>query len=301
MSLVQELGDRVRAATDELPTALVAVAVQRLQAATDLLASTRSASPPGLPQLATATEHAEHAGRALWTAGEALTDYLIGIGLGVSAPREAVMQRGREPDREFFPPPAPDPGPSPVPGWWPARVATLTGHDGPAADEGRPTAERPAGPADPHSAASDTGQLLRRVAAGVRAGARDRLHRDLAAAAPPVGLGLAVLTPPLLHQLAADLLGHPPRAGDVKPLTSRTAGRVRALLPGLPPHVLDAVLTRVCRVARSGERPERIHPADWAIAGAVLAGVLLHLLGRDTADLVEHPITDPATHRRSDA
>jgi hypothetical protein len=121
------------------------------------------------------------------------------------------------------------------------------------------------------------------VVTGVRAGDRDRLHTELRRAHADVGLGLAAVAPPLLRGLAGELLGHPPRADDLGRLRRELDGRVRDLLPGLPPPVLDTLLTRVCRMPpprRPGDQ-EQPHAADPAVTAGVLTGVLLARLGRD--------------------
>jgi hypothetical protein len=83
MSLLQELGARLRATSDELPTGLVTVAIERLRSATELLNWVRQSSvdPIGVPQLGNATEHAEHAAAALRVAQDAIAAYLAVIGL----------------------------------------------------------------------------------------------------------------------------------------------------------------------------------------------------------------------------
>ncbi|TNH21793.1 hypothetical protein FHG89_30720, partial [Micromonospora orduensis] len=124
-------------------------------------------------------------------------------------------------------------------------------------------------------------ELLRRVVGGVRAGDRDRLRTELRRAPADVGLGMAALAPPLLRELAGELLGHPPRAADLGRLRGELDGRVRDLLPGLPPPVLETLLTRVCRMPpprASGEPP---HAADSAVTAGVATGLLLARLGRD--------------------
>ncbi|MEV1290563.1 hypothetical protein [Micromonospora sp. NPDC049679] len=272
---MDELGARVRTSADELPLELVTVAVQRLHAAAELLLWVRQASadPMGVPQLAHATEHAEHAGHALRVAQEQLTDYLTAIGLGATArpaPDRAGPTTPQVTEDGSVPSPA---GDAPrLSGWWSARVAELTGGDV------APTTSGADG-------ATGSDHLLRLVVAGVRAGDRSRLRHDLGAAHAPVGLGLSALTPPALHRLAGDLLGHQPRAEDVPRLARATAGRVRDLLPGMPQPVLDTLLARVCRdtAGHGGDAraAQPSHPADLPVAGAVLTGVLLQLLGRD--------------------
>jgi hypothetical protein len=126
-------------------------------------------------------------------------------------------------------------------------------------------------------------ELLRAVARRTADGDRDGLRRDLAGAPAPVGLDLAALAPTLLHRLATELLGHQPHAEDLPALTRTARDRVLALLPGLPPDVVDTLLARVCRVppGAAGRGQAVPHPADTAVTGGVLVGVLLHRLGRD--------------------
>ena len=61
MSLIEELGAQLRATSDELPIGLVTVAMEKLRAATELLAWVREHSEQqiGVPQLGNATEHVE--------------------------------------------------------------------------------------------------------------------------------------------------------------------------------------------------------------------------------------------------
>ena len=95
MSLLQELGAQLRATSDELPTGLVTVAMERLRTATELLNWVRQTSvdPIGVPQLGNATEHAEHAAAALRLAQDAIAAYLAVLGLSADA--------GAPPDRDW--------------------------------------------------------------------------------------------------------------------------------------------------------------------------------------------------------
>jgi hypothetical protein len=96
----------------------------------------------------------------------------------------------------------------------------------------------------------------------------------------------------VLHRLAGDLLGHEPRPEDVPRLRSAAAGRVRSLLPGTPPAVLDTLLARICRAPAQPEG--RTHPADSAVTASVLTGVLLARLGRDASSLDPPAPSSPA-------
>jgi hypothetical protein len=289
MSLLQELGAQLRATSDELPTGLVTVAMDRLRSATELLNWVRQTSvdPIGVPQLGNAVEHAEHAAAALRLAQDAIAAYLAAVGLGgdPGSPdgdwRDA-LKRADEPA------PAPDAAPPPpekLGSWWRKRVEELTGEAPPSATQ-----------STPESGKADAAELLRRVAGGVRAGDRAKLGRDLHAVSASSGLALAAVTPPVLHRLAGDLLGHEPRADDVGRLRSAAAGRVKSLLPGAPPAVLETLIARVCRAPA----PEgaQTHPADSAVTASVLTGVLLARLGRDASTLdpaAPEPLRRPET------
>lgn len=291
MSLIQELGAQVRAVSDDLPVGLVAVAVERLRLAGELLMWVRqeSQNPMGVPQIAGALEHAEQAAQAVRVAQDSLLAYLTALGLvhdGAPAPDgawRAGLAAERERPAERTPDGAPPP---PLAQWWSTRVNELTGREGGDGTD---------------SPADEGADLMRRVAAGVRSGDRDRLGRELAGARPPVGLGLAALAPPVLHRLASDLLGHRPGPDDLRRLERDAGPRVRELLPGLPPPVLDTLLARVCRVPpgeRDGNPPP--HPADSAVSAGVLTGVLLALLHRDPDALDPHapePLPPDRTER----
>ncbi|MBQ1023693.1 hypothetical protein [Micromonospora sp. C95] len=277
MSIVEEVGAQVRAAAEELPLGLLGQALEKFGLASERLRWVRqeSANPMGVPELSSATEHAETAGYALRLAQEQLTAYLAAIGLAPDGAPPAAGQPQRRPVHDA--PGAAEPQvATPEPAgevrlrrWWSVRVAELTGgREGPAEQ--------------PDERVADSRELLHRVVRGVRAGDRDRLHRDLRGAHADVGLGLAAVAPPLLRDLASELLGHPPRGDDLARLHRELDGRVRDLLPGLPAPVLDTLLSRVCRMPppRRGEG-EQPHAADPAVTAGVLTGVLLDRLGRD--------------------
>jgi hypothetical protein len=277
MSLIQELGAQLRATSDELPTGLVTSAMEKLRSATEILMWVRQSSnePMGVPQLGNATEAAERAAAALRLAQDAIATYLATVGLtgdagaapdgdwraGLERPREqpAAEAAGAMPTERLGP-------------WWQQRVTELTGEPPPADDQ--------AG-----GEQADTAELLRRVASGVRAGDRARVGRDLHSVNASTGLALSAVTPPVLHRLAGDLLGHEPRPEDVARLRTAAEGRVRSLLPGTSPAVLETLIDRICRVpVTTGARPAG-HPADNAVTASVLTGVLLARLGRDASAL----------------
>ncbi|MFI1988667.1 hypothetical protein [Actinoplanes sp. NPDC020271] len=291
MSVLEELGARLRAASDELPDGLVVKAMEKLRAATELLNWVREASEQkiGVPELGNATEHAERAAAALRIAEDAIEAYLAVLGLGgvPGAPRGQEWRESVRPDEPRAPAEsgAPPETPERLGPWWQARVAELTGEPAPAeSGEQRPET-------------TDTAELLRRVAAGVRAGDRARLGRELHGVNAATGLGLSAMTPPVLHRLAGDLLGHEPRPEDVPRLRSAAEGRVRSLLPGTSPAVLETLIERICRVPATdqGERPAA-HPADSAVTSSVLTGVLLARLGRD-AEALDPAAPEPVRPR----
>ncbi|MEU1397043.1 hypothetical protein ABZ403_13410 [Micromonospora zamorensis] len=275
MSIIEDVGGQVRAASEEFPVALLGQALEKFGLAAERLRWVRqeSANPMGVPELSAATEHAESAGYALRVAQEQLSAYLTAIGLGADGtPAPRPEQRA---PRHDTPPAAGPTAVAPEPAeqvrmsrWWSVRVAELTGGREGTDDE-------------PDERVDDSQELLRRVVGGVRSGDRDRLRKELRRAPADVGLGMAALAPPLLRELAGELLGHPPRATDLGRLRGELHGRVRDLLPGLPPPVLETLLTRVCRMPpprASGEPP---HAADSAVTAGVATGLLLARLGRD--------------------
>ena len=290
MSLLQELGAQLRATSDELPTGLVTVAMERLRSATELLNWVRQSSvdPIGVPQLGNATEHAEHAAAALRLAQDAIAAYLAAIGLSgePSAPPDQDWREGLKPPPEVSAPDNVRPPPEQLGSWWRRRVEELTAEAPPPGDE----------PTGTPASRADTAELLRRVAGGVRSGDKSRLGRDLHAVNASSGLALSAVTPPVLHRLAGDLLGHEPRADDVARLRSAATGRVRSLLPGAPPAVLETLIARVCRAPVPAGAPA--HPADSAVTASVLTGVLLARLGRDPSTLdpaAPEPLRRPPT------
>jgi hypothetical protein len=299
VSLIQELGAQLRATSDELPTGQVTAALEKLRSATELLMWVRQASvdPIGVPLLGNATEHAERAAAALRVAQDAIAAYVAQLGLAAEAEGRpggdwrAGLAEDEDRPRAPRPPGAPrpvdrrQPEPEQLGPWWQQRVAELTGEPPPKPEE--VAAQHPS-----------TAELLRRVAAGVRSGDRARLGRDLHHVDAATGLSLSAVTPPVLRRLAGDLLGHEARADDLNRLRTAVAGRVRSLLPGIAPGVLESVLARVCR-APAPDGPAG-HPADNAVTASVLTGVLLARLGRDPESL-DPAAPEPLQRRDADA
>lgn len=190
MSIIEDVGGQVRAASEEFPVALLGQALEKFGLAAERLRWVRqeSANPMGVPELSAATEHAESAGYALRVAQEQLSAYLTAIGLGADGtPAPRPEQRAPRHDT----PPATGPtavAPEPaeqvrMSRWWSVRVAELTGGREGTDDE-------------PDERVDDSQELLRRVVGGVRSGDRDRLRKELRRAPADVGLGMAALAPP---------------------------------------------------------------------------------------------------------
>ncbi|MET8370447.1 hypothetical protein ACWD6L_22890 [Micromonospora profundi] len=289
MSIIEDVGGQVRAASEEFPVGLLGQALEKFGLAAERLRWVRqeSANPMGVPELSAATEHAESANYALRVAQEQLSAYLAAIGLAADGAPPPRPER-RDP-RHDAPPSAEPTTVTPETSeqvrmrrWWAVRVAELTGGSDGGADE-------------PDERLDDSQELLRRVVRGVRAGDRDRLRTELRRASADVGLGMAALAPPLLRELAGELLGHPPRAADLGRLRGELDGRVRDLLPGLPPPVLETLLTRVCRMPPPRSSGEPPHAADSAVTAGVATGLLLARLGRDLSTGGQPPSTGPQT------
>jgi hypothetical protein len=283
MSLIQELGSQVRGAAESLPVGEVAGAAERLRGAVALLAWVRHESVRGIgvTPLTAAVDHLEQALRALLVAQDDVAAYLGTIGLaGEAAAVARPVERAR-------PLPRPDEEPpseveaeqvAPLRGWWSARVDHLTGY------EPEPAPDRD------DDAATDSAELLRRVAGH---GDRDALRAELRRVAAPAGLGLAALAPTAVRRLAGEILGHPPGPDDLPRLRELAGGRVRDLLPNVDGTIGDTLLARVCR-APQPPRENPAHPADSAIAGGVLTGILLQRAGRDPSTLDRYLTPEPA-------
>ena len=271
MSLIQDLGARLQAAGADLPVGELVAALDKLRASAALLSWVRqqSADPLGVPELSGAIEHLEHAAYALHVVQDSVTGYLAAIGLGAEPAPEARPTPPPEPVAPVAPG-IPSVAPAPrLRRWWAERVAYLT--------DGAPAP-------DPATTTISSDELLRSVARHTGAGDRTGLRRVLTGAPAPAGLGLSALAPALLHRLASDLLGHEPRPADLPALTGTAREPVLALLPKLPPALVDTLLAQVCRVPRPAD-PVPPHPADTAVTSGVLVGVLLRRLGRDPGTL----------------
>lgn len=292
MSLLEDLADQLRTTGEHLPIAEVTAATERLRMAGGLLAWVMhsSTNPGGVPTMAAATEHLEHAAGAMLVAQEALRDYALTLGLSP----DAVPADDRRWHTALAPTPPPAPptatgsAASPAPelsDWWAERVGEIT--------EGTVRA------AGAHDAAQTSADLLHRCTASALDDDRDRLRRELAGAGPAVGLGLAAVAPPLIRYLAAELVGHPPRIEDLATVRRAALPRVAPLLPGSPPAVAEELIARACHAQQQrtgGAAPH--HPVDAAAAGAVLVAALLRATGRGADDLAQ--VTEELRRRTED-
>jgi hypothetical protein len=281
MSLVENLGSAVHAASADLPVGTVTAAAQRLRVGLELLEWVRQTSvhEVGVAALATATEHLEEAAYALRVAQDSLAAYLAAIGLGYDAApgTDNAWREGLGTPPDTAPPAASEPDAAPLRHWWTVRVDMLTGHP-----VQEPARDDDAGP----EPAGEPAELLRRVVDPVRAGDRERLRGELRGVPVPVGLGLSAISAPVARHLATELLGHEPSAKDLAALAGQAREPMRRLLPALPEEALASVIARVCRVTPKGADRDggaeaaATHPTDSAVAGAVLVAVLMHRLGR---------------------
>src|SRR5512142_1597972 len=128
MSLIEDLGARVAAASADLPLGEVIAALERLRAASSLLAWVRQASsrPMGVPELTGAIEHLENAARTLQVTQDSLVEYLAAIGLGYDATKppdsawRTALDHHPEPASGSGKPPRAEP--VPLERWWAERV-----------------------------------------------------------------------------------------------------------------------------------------------------------------------------------
>ncbi|MBB5872058.1 hypothetical protein F4553_005492 [Allocatelliglobosispora scoriae] len=275
MSLVQDLADHIRVARDDLPVAQVTAAAERLRSAGDLLAwvMQSTSDPARIPQLSGAVERLENAVALMRGAQDALDAYTAALGISTDGAREewtaalvpsVPAQNSRSDVAQLT-------------DWWAARVSEIAG-GGPDTVSRSTRAE----------AAATSAELLRRCTAAALDENPVRLRRELAAAGPAVGLGVAAIAPPLLRHLAGELCGHPARLEDLARVRRAALPKIAALLPKLPAAAAEEALARVCHVQpqrRSDSTP--IHPVDAAAAATVLVAGLLAATGRSAADLAK--------------
>ncbi len=263
MSLLTDVGARVRATSGDLPVDLVRAAAERLRTATELLDRVRQASvdPIGVPQLGRAVEHAERAVHQLLATQDILAEYLAFVGLTGEPPTaDGVEPRVPRPAPGAAAPPRRTTA-GPLSSWWRTRVAELTG-----VPDGEPAP-------DP---AADAAELLRRVCGA----GREQLAAELRAVDAGVGLALAGVCTPEVERLTRKLVGRECRAADL-PRLRAAAAPVRDLLPGGVPATVDGLLAQACRSAAAPA--QGTHPADAAVTAAVLVGALRARLAAVTA------------------
>lgn len=324
MSTVQELASRLRATAERLPADTVISAADRLTVATELLAWVRRSSPHpmGVPHLGTAVEHLENAVRSLRAVQDGIEEYLGALGLAGIPISDATGEIVRRHPRPSGSSPEGDTDRSSAPQlshWWIARVDTVTemgdGSSPRSGNSGAASRSR-----DPKKIGNDSIALLQAVATEVKDDDRRTLRERLRDADPPVGLGLSVVSPPALRRLATEYLGKTPDPQDRKQLLDLTGSPLRSLLPGLDAAIHETLIDRLCQVppdqrkqrkqreqrGQAKQQPEGWenvdHPADLAIAHAVLVGLLLHRLGK-TPDLIDRELTrsDPTDARGGNA
>lgn len=275
MSLVQDLADQLRVTREELPLAQVASATERLRTATGLLAWVlhESNTPTTVPDLTHAVSRLEHAGAAIRVAQDAIEEYSFALGMpadafGQDSSWQAAMMLPSQPVKAGGRVAVSD---AKLADWWADRVSQLTASS--------TVVDR--SDAAPHSA-----ELLRRCVDAALDGNTAKLHRHLTAAGPAIGLGLATVAPPLLRQLATELIGHPPRLEDLARVRRAAIPLGVEVLPDLAPDAAEEIIARVChaRTQRAAGRGPT-HPVDAAVSAALLVAGLLRAGGRGVDEL----------------
>lgn len=289
MSLVEDLGQRLREVGGELPLAELLHARQRLCAASALFAlvMTESEHAGWLAELDAAGAHLDDAiARTTGVLG-GLDDYLGGIGLtGVDthATRDAAI--ATKPARATA-----GERPDPVLAartWWVERVELITGHEPDDEDTPEVTPARDHHDADGAQAADGTPEdptdTLVRLAKAARGGAGG-YRAALLATHPGSGLQVPARADRALRRLATDLLGHAPGPDDRRALTGRTARHTGELLPKLPDALPAELVARVCDPHGGTAAHGPHHPVDVAAAWPALVADALSATGTDVAEL----------------
>ena len=223
-------------------------------------------------------EHAERAAAALRLAQDALDTYLTVLGLGHDGDRapDGDWRAGLTPQE----PPAPGTDADTAPPverlgpWWQARIAAA--HRRRRRPPGRAGRAQPAGPPTPPN-----------CCAGSPPGCAPATGPGSAATCTPSTRPPGSTCPRSPRRCCAgspvtcSATNHAPQ--DLPRLQGAASDRVRALLPGTPPALVDTLLARICRAPAAATVPA--HPADSAVTAGVLTGVLLARLGRDPATL----------------
>ena len=252
---VADLANRLRALAADLPAPGVDLADAHLETAlAELEAAAReSGADVGRRRLGAARAHLASARRSLAEAGGAVDDYLASI--GASGPGAAIPAAATA---------APVKRTAPIDPrrWWTERVNELcerTGRGSP--DKSPPT--------------KLFNELLRAAADGDAA----NYHRLVRDAGPGTGTKLPGLAWPLIRTLASEHLGRTPTARDVPVLRSRTADRVRALVPAAADAEVDAVLASACTLGVPDRAGDERDAATTAAVGPALVAAL-HRLGK---------------------
>jgi hypothetical protein len=282
VSLVQDLADRLRVTRDDLPVAEVAGAAERLRTAGNLLAWVmhQSSQPAATPSLGAAAGHLDLAAAALRVAQDAIDDYCCSLGITTEIYPDhrlpavpTQVQRSSGVDTQLS-------------DWWSTRIGELSGYDTAAKSEG----------------ATTSAELLRLVAKAALSNDTKSLHQHLVDAGPAVGLGLAAVAPPLLRHLASEFAGHPPRLEDLARVRRAALPLAAEVLPELTPDPAEEIVARVCHAQPQRKAAQPNHPADVAVASALLVAGLLRATGRSPEDLAdveqrEHVAAEKAAER----
>jgi hypothetical protein len=291
MSLIQELADRLRSTRDALPVADVTGAAARLRTAQGLLAEvTHESSRPGtVPSVGLAAGRLDHAAAALRVAKDAIDDYCQALGMAVDRrPAEIPAEIRADVPAEIradvpaavtvaVPVQRSTPAGAQPHDWWSRRVAVLTGFT--AGKRTRPTS------GERGEATGSSWDLLGLCVAATLDSDVKRLHRALTAAGPAVGLGLAAVAPPLLRQLATELVGHPPRLEDLARVRRAALPILAEVLPALPGDVAEELIARVCHAQPQRRAAQPAHAVDIAAASALLVAGLLRANNHSAQDL----------------
>lgn len=275
MSLIQELADRLRSTRDGLPIADVTAAAARLRTAQGLLAWVmhESSRPEAVPGTGPAADRLDHAAAALRVAQDALDDYCLALGIAIDerpsevpapVPAQRATHAGAEAHAGAH---AATHADAPLADWWSQRVSELSGYG--AGERGEATT-------------SSSDLLAATVTAALNSDTK-QLHRALVAAGPAVGLGLAAVAPPLLRQLAGELVGHPPRLEDLARVRRAALPILAEVLPELPADPAEEIIARVCHAQPQRQPAQPAHPVDVAAASALLVAGMLRA-NEHTAD-----------------
>lgn len=289
-SLVESLGARLREIGQQLPLPELTRAAGALRDATERCGYVmrESGHAEWLGQLTLAGSHLDSAIAATRSVLTELDGYLAGIGVAGVAPPNAAPA----PARTVVTPGTADPAAQPIlalRSWWQRRVDELTGRP---ADEQRPETVRSDGDRDDHATPEEPADALRRLSSAARGG-RDDYRDALLATHPASGMALAAPADRAARRLGTELVGHPLGPDDAEQLTARGTGRIRDLLPALPPELPAELVGQLCDPFGARHAARQRHPVDAVVGWPVLVGELLRALGGTEDRLPELTATAP--------